>query len=84
MRVEVRAKNDVLSQPVAASYGYVEATGDVELRVTVGSEQLIDPNTVTLMLMAADFKGKVSVHLLDAVTGRELALLPEIDMSIAL
>ncbi len=84
VRVEVRAKNDVLSQPVASSYGYVEATGDVELRVTANSAQLVDPNTVTLMLMSTEYKGMVSVHLLDAVTGRELAVLPAIEMSIAL
>ncbi len=84
VRVEVRAKSEVLSSSVAASYGFIEATGDVELRATANSAQLIEPNTVTLMLISSTDQRAVSVHLLDAVSGRELAALPDVEMAISL
>lgn len=84
VRVEVRAKAEVLSLPVSASYGFVEATGDVELRLKDDEPQVVDSNTVTLMLTVISVKGAVSVHLLDAATGRELVEPLRIDMDIAL
>src|SRR5206468_4691883 len=50
VRVEVRGKTKPLSTPVTASYGFDEATGDVQLRPTEGQDREIEPNTVTLML----------------------------------
>lgn len=84
VRVEVRAKAEVLSLPVSASYGFVEATGDVELRLKDAEPQMVDSNTVTLMLTSTSAKGTVSVHLLDAAAGRELVEPLRIDMDIAL
>jgi len=84
VRVEVRAKKDVLSLPVAASYGFVEATGDVEPRLKDDDRQVIEANTVTLMITSTSAKGTVSVHLLDAATGRELVEPLKVDMDIAL
>ena len=70
--------------PVAASYGFIEATGDVEVRMKGDESQTVDPNTVTLMITTPAEKAAVAVYLLDAVTGRELAVLPHVDMTIAL
>lgn len=89
MRVEVRStdrsnKGQVLSVPVSASYGFIEATGDVEVRMKGDESQTVDPNTVTLMIATPAEKAVVAVCLLDAVTGRELAVLPQVDMIIAL
>ncbi len=72
------------SLPVSASYGFVEATGDVELRLKDAKPQMVDSNTVTLMITSTSAKGTVSVHLLDAATGRELVEPLRIDMDIAL
>ncbi len=84
VRVEVRSKKDVLSLPVSASYGFIEATGDVELRLKDDERQVIDANTVTLMITSTSAKGTVSVHLLDTATGRELVEPLKVDMDIAL
>ena len=51
VRVEVRAKGKCVSSPVSASYGFEEATGDVQLRTSAdGRPEQIEPNTVTLMV----------------------------------
>ena len=39
VRVEIRAKGKCVSIPVSASYGFEEATGDVQLRVADGRHQ---------------------------------------------
>jgi hypothetical protein len=89
VHVEVRStdrsnKGQVLSVPVAASYGFIEATGDVDVRMKGDESQAVDPNTVTLMITTPAEKAVVAVYLLDAVTGRELAVLPQVEMTIAL
>lgn len=86
-RVEVRGvekgkDGDVLSIPVSASYGFIDATGDVELRLT--DDGHVDPNTVTLMITAPLAQATVAVLLLDAATGRELSRLSGIEMAITL
>ncbi|MBI4639611.1 MAG: PglZ domain-containing protein, partial [Candidatus Tectomicrobia bacterium] len=37
VRIEIRAKGDCLSIPVSASYGFEEATGDVQLKLAEGN-----------------------------------------------
>lgn len=74
VRLEVRAEGQVLSSPVSATYGFSEATGDIRLRLAEGDPRSIDPDTVTLMIGAVPGGARsASIHLLDAVTGRELA-----------
>jgi len=84
VRVEVRAKDTSLSQAVAASYGFLEATGEIELKAKADEPQSIEPNAVTLMLTTETDAKTASVHLLDAVTGRELMSLPQIELAITL
>lgn len=85
VRLEVREKGRVpISQPVSASYGFDEATGDVNLAWKPDGAREMEPNTVTLLLEPAETKSTATVVLLDAITGRELAKLGPLDMVIAL
>lgn len=85
VRVEIRARKDVISQPVAASYGFIEATGDVQLRLKEGESRAIEPDTVTLMItQEIPQPALVSLSLLDAVTGRELKRLDKVEMAISI
>ena len=50
VRVEVRAGDKPISAPVSASYGFQEATGDVQLRLLTDDPQKLEDNTVTVMI----------------------------------
>jgi len=84
VRVEVRAKAECLSMPVSASYGFEERTGDVQLRKAETESNAIEPNTVTVMITKESPRKTVTVHLLDAISGTELARLVEVEMAISL
>lgn len=83
VRIEVRAAGNVVSTPVSASYGFEDATGDVQLRLVEG-ERTVDPNTVTLLINGDAPRGSASVHLIDAVNGVELKRLPKIELAISI
>ncbi|HEY0071174.1 MAG TPA: hypothetical protein VGE04_14505, partial [Chloroflexia bacterium] len=83
-RAEIRAGDAVVSQTVSSSYGFIEATGDVQLEFAEGSGSSIVPNTITLMLTQESLPGSVSLHLVDSATGLELAALPHIEAAIAI
>lgn len=83
VRVEVRAKGKCLSQPVSGSYGYEDATGDLQLKVAEDDPKATATNTVTLMIVEETSQKTVGVHLLDAATGRELAVLEKVEVAIA-
>jgi hypothetical protein len=82
VRVEVRAGNTTLSTPVSAAYGFDEATGNVRLALQEGNASAIQPDAVTLMINHVPSEKTVSVHLFDAVTGRELEHLDGVPISI--
>ncbi len=86
VRVEIKAGKDVLSTPIAASYGFSEATYDVQLEFAGEASRDLVSNTVTLMITREPSQPAilVSIHLLDAVTGRELARLDKIEMAITI
>lgn len=87
VRVEVHQEQRVLSLMVSASYGFDERGGVATLHpTTVGAEhpQSMETNTVTLMLRDDPTGPTVSIHLLDAATGQELARLADIPVAIAL
>jgi len=86
VRVEIKAGKDVLSTPIAASYGFSEATYDVQLASAGEASQDPVSNTVTLMITQEPSQPTklVSIHLLDAVTGRELARLDNVEMAITI
>jgi hypothetical protein len=82
VRVEVRAKGRCVSTPVSASYGFEEATGDVQLRPSTAEPRQIEPDTVTLMVEVEEIGQKtVSISLLDATSGTELAGMDKIEVT---
>jgi hypothetical protein len=87
VRVEVRQEQRVLSLMVSASYGFDERGGVATLRPTPAGArqpQSMEANTVTLMLREDPTGPTVSIHLLDAATGQELARVADIPVAIAL
>lgn len=84
IRVEVRAGNQPISVPVSASYGFQEATKDVQLALDADEPQVIAKNTVTLQIAETPPVDEVTVHLLDATTGVSLARLDRVLFAITL
>ncbi len=84
VRVEIRTGQQTISLPVSASYGFEEATGDVQLRRAEDEPQTIEANTVTLLIADPVPKASVTIHLLDVISGVELARLDKIEMAIAI
>jgi hypothetical protein len=86
VRVEVRSKNDSISMPISASYGFSEATGDVQMRPLPEDPRKVDPNTVTLMITKdpPDKKSMVSIVLIETETGVELGRLDEIEIGFSI
>ncbi len=83
VRVEIRAKGKCVSRPVSASYGFEDAIGEVQLRATEEDSKTIEPNTVAVMIEDEITQKTVSVVLLDASSGVELATLDKIEVAIA-
>ncbi len=82
VRVEVRAKGKCVSVPVSASYGFEQATGDMQLRPSATDARQIEPDTVTLMVDIDQLGQKtVSISLLDATSGSELASIDKIEVT---
>jgi hypothetical protein len=82
VRVEIRAKGKCVSVPVSASYGFEQATGDVQLRASATDSKQTEPDTVTLMVDLDQVGQKtVSVSLLDATSGAELASMEKIEVT---
>ena len=84
VRVEMRAREQPISVPVSASYGFQEATKDVQLELAADEPQAIAKNTVTLMVTETPAVDEVTVHLLDATTGISLARLDRVPFAITL
>jgi hypothetical protein len=85
VRVELRSKGKSISSPVSASYGFEEATGDVTLKLADNDKKQIEPDTVTVMVtLEEDLPKTVSLVLLDATTGAELAIIDKIENAISL
>lgn len=83
VRVELRAKGKSISRPVSASYGFDEATGDVDLKKDE-ARQDVAPNTITLMVVDEVDQKTVGLHLIDSTRGAELARIEKIEVAIAL
>jgi len=84
VRVEIRAKEKVISQVVSASYGFDADTGDVVLRVDEKDNKKIEPNTVTLMVTGETGQKSVNLYLIDAKTGVEISRLEQIEVTISI
>jgi hypothetical protein len=86
VRVELRSRGKAVSSPVSASYGFEEATGDVVFKFAENDAKQIESNTVTVMVTLEDEPPPktVSLVLLDATTGAELASIDKIENAISL
>ena len=84
VRVEVRAGDQAISVPIAATYGFGEATKDVRLKLEAGDPQQIAVNTVTLMITETPSASQVTVHLLDASTGLSLDRLDRVPFAVSI
>ena len=83
VRVELHSGGQVISQPVAATYGYNESTRDVSMKFIEETPGSLAPNTITLQVTEIPSASKVSLHLLDEIgtTLREKTDIP-IDIAI--
>lgn len=84
VRIELRANKKCVSVPVSASYGFEDATGEVKLKISESDKKRIEPNTVTVMVSEEIQQKSVGVHLLDAITGAELAAPLTVDVAISM
>jgi PglZ domain len=83
IRVEIRARNKSVSQPVTASYGFQEATGEIELRRKTDAPNELEPDTVALRIIGDIDQKTVSVLLIDSKTDQTLKKL-EIEANISM
>jgi hypothetical protein len=88
VRLELHAGRETISRAVSATYGFSEATGEVQMALAVDDGDAGDgagelqPNTVTLALTHSDPPSQaVTAHLLDALTNRELARADGLDVT---
>jgi len=84
VRLELRdsdqANTTAITTMVSATYGFDEATGNVQLRYEQESaERRLEPDRVTLLLVTDQVGASVRLVLLDADTGRELVPTPPPD-----
>ena len=84
VRVEIRAKGKCVSRPVSASYGFEDGAGEVQLCAMENDSRKIEPNTVAVMLVEEISQKTVSVMLLDASSGVELATLDKLEVAISI
>jgi hypothetical protein len=68
--------------PVAATYGFNEATRDVQLKTQTDDEYTLAEDTVTLQIMEEPDVASVDLYLLDAETGVTLSQLKDIRFTI--
>jgi hypothetical protein len=84
VRIELRANKKCISTPVSASYGFEDATGEVNLKISATNNEQIEPNTVTVMVSEEISQKTVGLYLLDATTGAELAAPLTVDVAISM
>lgn len=84
VRLEIRAKGQIISEPISASYGFETGTGNVQMKTAVDGSHAIEPNTLTLMITEEIMQKTVTAYLLDALSGVELARLDKIELAISL
>ncbi len=83
VRLEVQVGGKAISRPISASYGFQEATGNVQFRLSESNSKELESNTITLMIDETTEK-VAEILLLDAISGAELGRLGKIEMVIAI
>jgi len=81
IRLELREQGACISKSISASYGFEDATGEIQMRNAEKEPWTLEPNTITLQIIKEPSEKKVSLHLLDALTEIELAPPKTIDVS---
>ena len=84
VRVEVRDKTGAVGSLLSVLYGELRPTGEVELRPDPDNPQRIDPNVVTVALDADSAPPTLTIALLDARTGRALAEIKDVAVSLSI
>jgi hypothetical protein len=82
IRVEIRAGQKCIALPISASYGFENATHNVQLELSQAQPGQIEPNTIALQITDQSPR-KVHVFLLDAASGAELGRLENIELAIS-
>ena len=81
IRLELREQGACISKSISASYGFEDATGEIQMKNAEKELWTLEPNTITLQITRDLSLKKVSLHLLDALTEIELAPPKTIDVS---
>ena len=81
IRLELREHAACISKSISASYGFEDATGEIQMKNAEKEPWTLEPNTITLQITRDLSLKKVSLHLLDALTDMELAPPKTIDVS---
>ena len=84
VRIELREKSAVVSTPISASYGFEQATGDVQLKFKEDNDRETDSNTITVMLKQGLSRATVVAYLVDATRNLELAHTAPIEVSLTM
>jgi hypothetical protein len=82
IRLELWDKSTPISEIDGASYGFINDTKEVKLTTLDGDPYGLAPNVVTLKITKQLTGKKLSLHLIDARTGVELAQEKELDVFI--
>jgi hypothetical protein len=80
IRLELR-EHGCISKAISASYGFEDATGEIQMKNAEKEPWTMESNTITLQIIKDPSEKKVSLHLLDAITDIELAPSKTIDVS---
>jgi hypothetical protein len=81
IRLELREQDACISKAISASYGFEDATLEIQMKNAEKEPWTMEPNTITLQITKDISEKKVSLHLLDALTDIELAPAKTIDVS---
>ena len=82
VQIEVREEKRLLSKAVSATYGFEDATGEIQIGPKEDDLLRSEPNTVAVMIEKDPEEESVSVHLIDASSGFELARLENVEVAL--
>ena len=83
VRVEFRVGDQVISQPVSASYGFNSITRDVTLEFDPEVSNQVKENTITLQLTEKPEAPSIKLFVLDSETGVSIFQPTDIPVDIA-
>jgi hypothetical protein len=81
IRLELREHGACISKAISASYGFEDATGEIQMKNAEKEPWTMESNTITLQITKDLSEKKVSLHLQGALTDIELAPAKIIDVS---